>query len=684
MANIAGFLQNILSARFGKDVRQSIHDAIEAIDKVADSAQDSATVMAQTATEKAEIAINAATSSKESEENSKAYMEAAKTSENNSKTSETNAKTSETNAKASEINAKVSEENAQAVFESLPEDYSTLSNEFYEVAIKQNVSGEDIHVTDSANAKVREFALFGKATQENTSGKNLLENTAVTNTINGITFTVNEDGSVTANGTATDTADFYVNGDWHNENNILPISQGHVISSGTKTDLIRQYIIRKQSVVSLNTIGNNIEFLIDGGIDAVMYRVTKETTLNNLTFYPMIRLASITDDTYEPYTGGQPSPSPEFPQDIEVSGASGSVVVKSCGKNLLKNVMESQTIDGVTFTVNKDDKSVLVNGTPTSNISIGVNYDAKIRLPAGNYILFTGYGKKSNADGYPLFTSTTFYKDGTQLSDHITNSKGVITIDDSVDYISRFRLFIKSGVTVNNVTVYPMLIRAEDSDDYEPYKETTATIPVTDFAGIPVDSGGNYTDSNGQQWIANEIVKYADGSGERVQKVKKKQIISDLSFQTWATKNGTYNRYMSATSDMKKDNNAPILCNVLSQITMTSAYREESILGIFPDGTSSDVNTYIGFINTEWTTLDEFKAFLDANEVYVYYELAEPIHTPLTAEEIAEIEKLQTFYSVTNISNDADCGMSVTYLADSKLYIDNRLAQIEQALIANI
>ena len=63
----------------------------------------------------------------------------------------------------------------------------------------------------------------------------------------------------------------------------------------------------------------------------------------------------------------------------------------------------------------------------------------------------------------------------------------------------------------------------------------------------------------------------------------------------------------------------------------------------------------------------------------VLYELGTPIRTPLTAEQIAEIEKVHTFYPVTNISNDFDCGMKVTYLADSKNYIDNQLALQAQA-----
>ena len=52
----------------------------------------------------------------------------------------------------------------------------------------------NIGVYDEASGKYAVEVTFAK--------KNLLENNAVSKTENGITFTVNEDGNVTANGTA--------------------------------------------------------------------------------------------------------------------------------------------------------------------------------------------------------------------------------------------------------------------------------------------------------------------------------------------------------------------------------------------------------------------------------------------------------------------------------------------------
>lgn len=60
MSNITEELEQIMSARYGKDVRQSIHDAIEKVDEVADTAQDSATAKAEEAAESATASAGSA------------------------------------------------------------------------------------------------------------------------------------------------------------------------------------------------------------------------------------------------------------------------------------------------------------------------------------------------------------------------------------------------------------------------------------------------------------------------------------------------------------------------------------------------------------------------------------------------------------------------------------------------
>ena len=60
-------------------------------------------------------------------------------------------------------------------------------------AIVCTASGTDIVVKDSSDDNFRNLKLFGKTEQPTTSGKQLINNTAKSQTVNGITFTVNED-----------------------------------------------------------------------------------------------------------------------------------------------------------------------------------------------------------------------------------------------------------------------------------------------------------------------------------------------------------------------------------------------------------------------------------------------------------------------------------------------------------
>lgn len=136
MSNIQGYLQNIMQAVYGKDVRQSIHDAIETIDSVADTAQNSATASASRAANSEKAAKASETAAKASETNAKTSETAAANSRKTAKASETAAKISETNAKASETAAAksataaaTSETNAKASETSASQSAATATSE---------------------------------------------------------------------------------------------------------------------------------------------------------------------------------------------------------------------------------------------------------------------------------------------------------------------------------------------------------------------------------------------------------------------------------------------------------------------------------------------------------------------------------------------------------------------------
>lgn len=130
----------------------------------------------------------------------------------------------------------------------------------------------------------------------------MLKNTTKSQTINGITFTVNEDGSITANGTATNVATFKLV-DFELEKDIQYCLSG--CPNGGSPSTYEFAVINPTTWMEyVGDYGVGATFTGWQGLCRVRIEVKKGITINNLTFYPMIRLASETDDTYEPYYEG--------------------------------------------------------------------------------------------------------------------------------------------------------------------------------------------------------------------------------------------------------------------------------------------------------------------------------------------------------------------------------------------
>ena len=134
--------------------------------------------------------------------------------------------------------------------------------------------------------------------------KNLLKNTMASQIINGVTFTANEDGSITCNGTAGASAPSVLNITFTLPIELYEVS-GCPDSGGNSTYRVD---IRNNDSSVCNYNGNSVidngtGCLFDGGNNKnYCIRIAPGYTCDNLTFYPMIRKASIEDDTYEPYT----------------------------------------------------------------------------------------------------------------------------------------------------------------------------------------------------------------------------------------------------------------------------------------------------------------------------------------------------------------------------------------------
>lgn len=508
---------------------------------------------------------------------------------------------------------------------SLKEDISTKITKFY-----ASSQGET-HLADSDNGKIMDMMLYGKSEQKQYSGKNLLNATFRTTTLNGVTCTDNGDGTYTVNGTASADTFFVATKDFTFEKD-----KKYKIVGCPKGGGLNVY--RLDGALNVNSdTGDGKEYTGDGNSRSVRIIVFQGQTANNLLFKPMLTTdLTATYDDFEPYTGGQPSPSPDYPQEIK------SVVnptVKACGKNLLKATLQTTTQNGVTCT-NNGDGTYTVNGTATATVFLGI----------GNCL--GSADKTYKLCGCPLGGSNRTYF-ATLNRVNIQYDVGNGTTINNLDFNSEYMIVVIKGTTVNNLLFKPMLTTdlTATYNDFEPYHEQTVTLPYT-LNAIPVSSGGNVT-IDGQEYVSD----YFDVErGKLVRMCKEiEKVTSDLlKALSFSSSNESVKYAMcNGTLEIKESNNSANVCYALcSHFKPIGWYSGDSgTIGV--NIVNGDMRFYFGK-NSLITTLESAKQFFEDNEVYISGVLKVPKEIDLTDEEVQALKALATYYPTTNISINSE------------------------------
>lgn len=293
-------------------------------------------------------------------------------------------------------------------------------------------SGEYITLNDSADSRFNKFKVLGKSTQATRSGKNMVHVTTPTATTNGITFTNNEDGSVTINGTATANAYFNVN-----------IFSGDVSSyfTCTKNEYYGLYIGKSAEGLNFvvrsktknypllqtdyNTIERVQQYTDETDEECYAYlAVQSGTTINNLTVYPMIVHGTEIGD-YEVYGA---MPSPKFPS--EIINVTGSI-------NLFDGELEEGHIDAITGeNSNANDR---IRSKNYIEIPINTSKICVIRTIANGLFGLRFYDENKNFLSY--IASNENYNTATILIfDIVANAKYIRFIDITNNLESKIKI----------------------------------------------------------------------------------------------------------------------------------------------------------------------------------------------------------------------------------------------------
>ena len=300
-------------------------------------------------------------------------------------------------------------------------------------------------------------------------------------TVEGATITVNDDNTVIINGASTNTA--FIG--WKFSEFTLPAGSYKINGQNNVDSTNKKLTLQLYNEDTLDQIIN-----LDSNRD---YQFTLEQTTNlsvrigfrvgmsvsNAKMYPMIRLATETDSTFEPYENKCP-----------ISGHT-EAKVGDDGKNILDNKLSMPyTFRGVTWTQNADG-SIEANGKATGgNSAIALwnrNTDNK-HLPSGNYTL-SGCPVNGSISTYYMQMQATrngsLYAFGNDMGNGITGA----VLDTDVMQIT---CVIADGYTANHLKFYPQLELGSIATPYVPYNgyQITVNLGGTYYSGtLDVVSG---------------------------------------------------------------------------------------------------------------------------------------------------------------------------------------------------
>lgn len=478
-----------------------------------------------------------------------------------------------------------------------------------------------LHIQDSAKYRVLDIGMQGKTEQYTTTGKNLFDYDAYI--AQGKTIRLD----VEANKVLYRNAELGMITNWgvyDAENNLI----------GTFEDY-------KFTASKPLTLPVNASYIYASNDD-----VSK-------TFY----IGYDSDTTYEPYTGGIPSPNTDFPQEIRHAGRYNEetgryeVDVEVCNKNFYKPTIFST--HQCTARLEKD-KYIFENTETTGVVVVknelltlkkGITY----RLSLHDVVNVDRVIVWENGDvNKPLGDARATYTFTCTPTENMKIRCGIYMKDISIiGNVAECRIQIEQGTTTT---------------PYIPHESQKVTLtpprPFTKWDDFKKVDGWYYWEFKSKKYVFNGSM--------------------------WL-RYDTFNGFTLPNGLTEKSNRQEGYCNqakvIPSNTSGTMAPPNVLWLGVSNNTALYLVNNDFYDDTLEDKGLANFKAHLNENplEIWTYSDTSELI--PVSDEEQAALEALETYYGVTNISNSEECEMSIQYVADTKLYVDNKFTALATQIV---
>lgn len=486
-------------------------------------------------------------------------------------------------------------------------------------AIVETASGTLLNVKDSAEAFVENLIVHGKTEQVQTTGKNLLNipdiDANIPETV--IECNISKDICISVQKKAT-------------------VSKSIWRFKATYKNDTEKYLY-----------DNDFPGIFDATPENPIVSITYRSNYITVGEYKGIMVEyGTTATTYEPYTGGKPSPSPEYPQPVVSAGRLNEdtgkyeIDVKVTGKNILD--VETATPKG--WNLDITNLSNFEAGRTYTMTAVSLN-DSSCGLFLDDYNKLVTYLNPGKSASFVMPDKSTF----TKMS--LCGGSATALLKDR----SKVKVQIELG---------------DKSTSYEPYREPqTLTLqldrPLTKWDRLEKREGvwGIARNSEIKELTDKEkINEYVPGSGKYEEGLH--------CYNIWLSKSAL--EYSASYCTHFKNVNYAF-------------YPEKGENGIYSDHADVTIKYFI----SDKQTIEEFKTWLAQQKeagtpVELVYKTAEETWEPLPKEMQSALNALHTNYPTTVVSNSEDTEMQLTYVADTKNYTDRKIEQAVSAQVQNL
>lgn len=536
-----------------------------------------------------------------------------------------------------------------------------------------SASGNPAIMSDTLkNNSMNEMKVYGWSKQETTKGKNLFDFSRLVS--DGVNVMNYEKQTITVPAKTNNTG--------YNQTlrDLCPgITPGTYVFSAKRSNPESgngSYFLEAGLDFTFNTPTELTDALLDSHI---AWYNNPDSEVENVISEIQIEIGTEATD-YEPYTGGQPSPSPDYPQQIVSAGNSGNIEVNVRGKNLVDvygysaNGIPSPKAERILFntygttlsTTEKTDKLIvhqeIIDGATANSYTSGyfcIGINRKLETGKDYIITFN-----INVIQNPFSVSTIFVLfNGIEANmAEVIGDKVTVKVSCKEDGERQYVEVRNCGMSLEISNF--MITEKDENTIYEPYYEpqTISINTPTGLPAIPVDTDGNYTDANGQQWIADYVDLKRGKYVQNICDLPLKDI--NLKWYTWGVNanadNGT--GFYVFTTEYARVGNTKVLATICRYNIGAWGGRENGC-------SASADNSYIT-VSLHTSDLDDasdntkaiasFKKIVKQTDAHVLYVRAEPIERDLTPEEIQAYKNLVTYAGTTIVENDAECYMEVS------------------------